>query len=167
MCVKEAQGRMHSYCTRIVQIYCRSGFPLWKCQCVCSAQGFSVWTRKSGPTSECCLFSVTPYLRSKTHVNSNSHIATRRKTKIYFQDGDICLWLFYVVLSLPKGTMAFYTMTLQNNSDAPVSCVLVPPGAGSVFLRDFKNTAPVVRLSFPSSPTVRQVELSLSSFLRL
>lgn len=85
---------------------------------VCSAQGFSVWTRKSGPTSECCLFSVTPYLRSETHVNSNSHIATRRKTKISFQDG-ICLWLFYVVLSLPKGTLAFYTMTLQNNSNAP------------------------------------------------
>lgn len=167
MCVKEAQGRMHSYCTRIVQIYCRSGFPLWKCQCVCSAQGFSVWTRKSGPTSECCLFSVTPYLRSETHVNSNSHIATRRKTKISFQDGDICLWLFYVVLLLPKGTLAFYTMTLQNNSDAPISCVLAPPGAGSVFLRDFKNTAIVIRLSFPSSPTVRQVELSLSSFLRL
>lgn len=48
--------------------------------------GFSVWAGISGPASECCLFSVTPYLRSKTHINSNSHVATGRKAKIYFQD---------------------------------------------------------------------------------
>lgn len=119
---------------------------------------------KSDSVSKCSLFSVILYFRSKTHFNSNSNIVTRRKKKNQLSGLRHLALVILPSPVAPVGNISFYKMTQWSNSNDPISSILALPGTGSVFLRDFRSTATVTRMSFTSSSTVCQVKLFLSSF---